>query len=70
MDESVRKETGVEDASLKIYPVDGYGDPNLLKKFIRDRKTRRYIDLHRPKILDLVISNGTRNQTRYSNLLL
>ena len=31
MNDSVRKETGVENASLKIYPVDGYGNPNLLR---------------------------------------
>ena len=31
MNESVRKETGVKDANLKIYPVDGYGSPDLLR---------------------------------------
>ena len=38
MDDSVRKETGIEDASLKIYPVNGYGDPNLLRKLINTEK--------------------------------
>ena len=31
MDESVRKETGVEDAKLTIYPVNGYGNSELLR---------------------------------------
>ena len=26
-----RKETGVEDAYLKLYPVDGYGSQELLR---------------------------------------
>jgi|TARA_B100000282_G_scaffold270026_1_gene223790 glycosyltransferase involved in cell wall biosynthesis len=38
MNESVRKETGVENASLKIYPVDGYGNPNLLRQLIKLEK--------------------------------
>ena len=32
MNESVRNDTGIEDANLKIYPVDGYGDPDLLRQ--------------------------------------
>ena len=27
MNDAVRKETGIEDAYLKIYPVSGYGSP-------------------------------------------
>jgi len=38
MNESVRKETGVENASLKIYPVDGYGNPSLLRQLIKLEK--------------------------------
>jgi len=38
MNDSVRKETGVENASLKIYPVDGYGNPNLLRHLIKLEK--------------------------------
>ena len=38
MNESVRKEAGVENASLKIYPVDGYGNPNLLRHLIKLEK--------------------------------
>ena len=30
MNEPVREESGVEAAYLKIYPVDGYGNPNIL----------------------------------------
>ena len=34
MNDSVRKETGVEDASLKIYPISGYGNQELLRNLI------------------------------------
>ena len=29
MDEQVRKETGVEDGKLKIYPISGYGSQEM-----------------------------------------
>ena len=32
------KETGVEDASVKIYPYSGYGDPNILNYLIEVEK--------------------------------
>ena len=35
MNDSVRKETGVEKAYLKIYPVRGYGNPDILKQVMR-----------------------------------
>ena len=38
MDKSVREETGIEDASLKVYPVDGYGDPNILRNLMQIEK--------------------------------
>jgi len=34
LNESVRKDTGVKDAYLKIYPVDGYGNQELLRQII------------------------------------
>ena len=34
MNQLVRKETGVEDAYLKLYPVSGYGSPDLLREII------------------------------------
>jgi len=38
MDESARNETGVKDAKLTIYPVDGYGNPDLLRQLISSEK--------------------------------
>ena len=35
MNESVRKETGIDHAYLKIYPVDGYGNPEILRQIIK-----------------------------------
>ena len=34
MDESVAKESGVQDAKLTIYPVSGYGNPDLIRTII------------------------------------
>ena len=34
MNEAVRKETGIKDAALKIYPCSGYGNPNLLREIL------------------------------------
>ena len=38
MGESTKKETGVKNAYLKIYPVSGYGNPNLLREVINMEK--------------------------------
>ena len=38
MNQSVREETGIEDANLKIYPVDGYGSPELLRHLLSVEK--------------------------------
>ena len=38
MNQTVREETGVEDAYLKIYPVDGYGSPELVRQLIQTEK--------------------------------
>ena len=38
MNETVRKETGIEDAFLKIYPISGYGNQELLRNVINIEK--------------------------------
>ena len=38
MNDSVRKETGIEKAYLKIYPVSGYGNPDILKQVMMMEK--------------------------------
>ena len=38
MNDAIRKETGVSDANLKIYPVSGYGNPDLLRQIIETEK--------------------------------
>ena len=34
MNESVRKDTGIKDASLRVYPISGYGNQELLRNVI------------------------------------
>jgi glycosyltransferase involved in cell wall biosynthesis len=36
--QDVQKETGVKDVYLKIYPISGYGNPNILKEIMRLEK--------------------------------
>ena len=38
MSEDVRKETGIEDAYLKLYPVSGYGSQEILRELIQVEK--------------------------------
>ena len=38
MNESIRKDTGIEDANLKIYPISGYGNQELVRQLINIEK--------------------------------
>ncbi len=38
MNQAVREDTGVEDASLKIYPIDGYGSQELVRELLAIEK--------------------------------
>jgi glycosyltransferase involved in cell wall biosynthesis len=38
MNDSVRKDTGIEDAYLKIYPISGYGNQELMRQLINIEK--------------------------------
>ena len=38
MNESIRKDTGIEDAWLKIYPISGYGNQELVRQLINIEK--------------------------------
>ena len=70
MSEACKSEHGIKDAYLKIYPISGYGNPQIIKRNNNNRKTRCYNTFYRPKILDLVIQYGTRNKTKHSYYVL
>ena len=38
MNDSIREETGVEDGKLTIYPISGYGNPELLRTILNKEK--------------------------------
>ena len=38
LNDSVRKETGIQDASVKVIPVSGYGNPDLVRQVIKEEK--------------------------------
>ena len=60
MNQSIREDTGVQRRlSLKIYPISGYGNQELVRQLINIEKPDPHTPLHRPTILGLVISNGT-----------
>tara|TARA_Y100001963_G_scaffold105929_1_gene146337 strand:+ start:1141 stop:2535 length:1395 start_codon:yes stop_codon:yes gene_type:complete len=38
MNDSIREETGIEDANLKIYPISGYGNQEMIRNLINHEK--------------------------------
>ena len=59
MTESIKKEKGI-DGYLKIYPTSGYGNPDMVRQIINmEGGIDAYTTLYRPKILGMVISDGT-----------
>lgn len=38
MSQAVNKEIGIEDADVKLQPNSGYGDPQLIRRLLKDRK--------------------------------
>ena len=38
LSQAMSEESGVKDAYVKVYPVDGYGDPNILREVLRIEK--------------------------------
>ena len=49
MNDSVREETGVEDAYLKIYPISGYGNQELLRQLMNIEKPDAIIHYKDPR---------------------
>ena len=49
MCEASVKETGVKDAYLKIYPMSGYGNPNVLREIIRMEKPNAILHYTDPR---------------------
>lgn len=70
MSDAVNNELGMTDASVKIVPYNGYGDSRLIRQLLEIEKPDCHSSLHRPQILDLVISNRTRNPSKDSDVLL
>ena len=56
MNDSVRKETGIADANLKIYPISGYGSQELL---------RHLINIEKPDESDEIEEEKTMHQKMY-----
>jgi hypothetical protein len=38
LSESIKKECGIDNAYVKVYPVDGYGDANILREVMNIEK--------------------------------
>ena len=50
MNETVRKETGIEDAFLKIYPISGYGNQELLRQLMNIEKPDAILHYTDPRV--------------------
>ena len=49
MNQAVRNETGIKDAYLKIYPVSGYGNPDILREIMELEKPDAIIHFTDPR---------------------
>lgn len=49
MNESVRKETGVSDANLVIYPCNGYGNPEMLRQVMNTERPNAILHYTDPR---------------------
>lgn len=57
--EDVRKKTGVVDANLKVYPSNGYGDINTLRKLIKEEKPDAILHFTDPHYWQWLYDNET-----------
>ena len=55
MDAATAQMTGVKDAKIVLYPVDGYGNEELLFNIMEREKPDVDYTFYRPKILGMVI---------------
>ena len=53
VNDDVREKTGVEDASLKIYTSNGYGDIHTLRKIIND-PVHGFITINDPLVFEII----------------
>ena len=51
------KMLGIEDASITLYPSNGYGNPDMIRQLLKIEKPDAIFIFTDPQILDLVISN-------------
>jgi len=49
MNEAVRRDTGIKDASLKIYPLTGYGNPTVLREVMKIEKPDAIVHFTDPR---------------------
>jgi len=49
LSESIKHETGVSDASLKVYPISGYGNPHLLREILQIEKPDAIVHFTDPR---------------------
>ena len=52
MNQAVRDLTGVQDAKLKLYPVSGYGNPDLIRMLIEEEKPDAILHYTDPRFWD------------------
>tara|TARA_R110001592_G_scaffold155922_1_gene386036 strand:+ start:126 stop:1559 length:1434 start_codon:yes stop_codon:yes gene_type:complete len=64
LSEATNKLNGINDSSVKLYPCDGYGDPNLLKEVIKREKVDALFLITDPRYFEWLfqIENEIRNE--------
>ena len=70
MNDSIRKETGVEDAYLKIYPISGYGNQELMRQLMGIENQMPYLHYTDPRFWTWLYQMEHEIRQQYSNFLL
>ena len=56
MSADTNKESGIDDSSVTIYPIDGYGDPILLRNMINIEKPDAIMLITDPRYFEYLFS--------------
>ena len=70
MNQSIREDTGIEDPSLKIYPISGYGNQELVRQLINIEKPDPILHYTDPRFWVWLYQMEHEIQTTHSNILL
>jgi hypothetical protein len=67
--DDINKESGIEDSYVKLYPVDGYGDPDTLREIIKLENPDAILLITDPRYFQWVFNMEEEISKKHSNCL-